>query len=84
MAAAPEHLWDDLEALVPQMTASDSVLLSRVSRPRPRSDKQLRIPITVRIAERGAIRADTSHLVRGRALRVRIERVDTLSVRRSY
>lgn len=82
--AAPERLWNDLDPLVPQSTAIDSAFMGRLNRPLPRGQKQPRIPITVRLDARGGIRADTTLVVGTRALRVVIERVDTLSIRRSF
>lgn len=84
LAATPERLWEDLEALVRPKSASDSALFVRLNRPRPRGDQQPRIPIRLRIDDRGTIRADTSVGVPGRALRVAIERIDTLWVRRPF
>jgi hypothetical protein len=81
LAAAPEKSWSDLEAFVPRMSAIDSVLLARLNRPLQRSQKQPRIPITIRLDERGGIHGDTTLIVGARALRVVIERVDTLSIR---
>ncbi len=80
LTAAPERLWDDLEALVPPPSAADSLLLARSNRPIVRERKQPRIPITVRLDASGGIRADTSLVVNGRTLRVILERVDAVSI----
>ena len=50
----------------------------------PRSEKQPRIPLTVRLDASGGIRGDTTRRIGARAIRVIIERVDTLSVRRPF
>jgi len=84
LAAAPEKLWTNLEAFVPRMSAIDSALAARLNRPIPRSQKQPRIPITIRLDARGGIHGDTTLIVGARALRVVIERVDTLSIRRPF
>jgi hypothetical protein len=84
LAAAPERLWNDLEALVPRQSARDSAMLARLNRPIPRGSKQPQIPLTIRLDARGGIRADTTLVLGGRTLRVVLERVDTLSVRRPF
>ncbi|MDQ3998109.1 MAG: hypothetical protein M3303_13965 [Gemmatimonadota bacterium] len=84
LAAAPERLWNDLEALVPRQSARDSAMLTRLNRAIPRGRKQPQIPLTVRLDARGGIRADTTLVVGRRALRVVLERVDTLSIRRPF
>ncbi len=84
LAAAPERLWNDLEALVPRRSARDSAMLARLNRTVPRGEKQPQIPLTVRLDARNGIRSDTTLLVRGRALRVVLQRLDTLSVRRPF
>jgi hypothetical protein len=84
LAAAPERHWNDLEAFVPRQSARDSAMLARLNRPIPRWRKQPQIPLTIRLDTRGAIRADTTLAVGGRALRVVLERVDTLSMRRPF
>ena len=84
LAAAPERLWNDLEALVPRQSARDSAMRARLNRPIPRGSKQPQIPLTIRLDTGGAIRADTTLVVGGRALRVVLERVDTLSMRRPF
>jgi hypothetical protein len=84
LTAAPERLWNDLEPFVPRASASDSALLARLNRPILRGQKQPRIPLTVRLDARGGIRADTTLVVGTRAVRVVLERVDTLSIRRPF
>lgn len=85
LAAAPDKLWNDLEPFVPRQSASDSALFARVTgRPMLRGQKQPQIPLTVRLDARGGIRADTTLVVGTRALRVVLERVDTLSIRRPF
>ena len=84
LAATPEGLWDDLEPLVPRSSARDSAMAARMNLQIPRDRKQPHIPLTVRLDTRGGIRADTTLVVGGRTLRVALERLDTLSVRRGY
>ena len=84
LAAAPETLWNDLEAFAPRLSAMDSAFAARLNRPIPRSEKQPRIPLTVRLDASGGIRGDTTFRIGARAIRVVIERVDTLSVRRPF
>jgi hypothetical protein len=85
LRAAPEQLWDDLEAFVPPPTAEDSFLLMMSIRigmaPTVRGDRQPRLPLTLRIDEKGMVRADTNLTKDGRRLRVSLERVDTVSVK---
>jgi hypothetical protein len=84
LSAVPEKLWNDLEAFVPPLSAIDSSFIARLNRPMPREQKQPRVPLTVRLDMRGGIRADTTLVVGTRALRVVIERVDTLSISRPF
>jgi hypothetical protein len=83
LSAAPEHTWDILEPFVPRQSAQDSVLLARLG-PRPRGQRQPQIPLTIRLDKRGKIRADTSVVVAEQTLRIALERIDTLSVRRPF
>lgn len=84
MAAAPELVWDDLEAFVPRRTARDSALLARLNRPIPRGEKQPQLPLSVQFDGRGGVRADTTLSIGGRSLRVVLQRIDTLSIKRPY
>jgi hypothetical protein len=84
LSAVPEKLWNDLEPFVPRSSAIDSAFAARLNRPIPRGQKQPRIPLIVRLDARGGIRADTTLAVGTRALRVVVERVDTLSIRRPF
>jgi hypothetical protein len=84
LAAAPKALWPALEAVVPPTTARDSAFYARLGRTSPRGERQPRLPITVRLDARGAARADTTLAAGGRTLRVRLERTDTLAIRRPY
>jgi hypothetical protein len=84
LAAAPERLWNDLELLIPRWSARDSAMFARTKITIPRGEKHLRIPLTVRLDAPGGVRADTTLVVGGRALRVTLERVDTLSVKRPF
>ena len=80
LGAAPETLWDELEALAPPWSAVDSAMRARFNIPRSRS--QPRVPLTIRLDASGGVRADTTLDAGGRRVRVRLERVDTLSLRR--
>jgi hypothetical protein len=82
--ATPEKFWNDLESFVLPLSVLDSTIMARMNRPRPRGEKQARIPITVSLDVRGGIRADTTLRVGTRALRLIVERVDTLSNKRSF
>jgi len=84
LAAAPESLWNDLEALVPRMSERDSVALARMGRPLERGAKQPQLPLTVQLDASGGVRADATLTVRGRTLRVVLQRLDTLSIRRPF
>ena len=83
MSAAPESMWDTLELFVPPMNPVDSMMLTRVNRLVPRSRKQPQIPLTLHLDARG-IRADTVLRVAGRELKLRLERIDTLSNTRPF
>jgi hypothetical protein len=84
LSAAPEKMWNDLESLVLPMSAFDSAMLARLNRPRPRGEKQPLIPITIRLDANSGIRADTTIVAGTRRLRVVVERVDTLSIKRAF
>ena len=82
LAAAPELFWNDLEAFVARRNPRDSAMLARLNL--PRGQKQAQVPLTLRLDGRGGVRADTTLTVAGRAIRVLLERVDTLSVMRPW
>jgi hypothetical protein len=82
LAAAPEPLWNVLEELVPRERRADSAELARLNLPRDR--QQAQIPLPIQREERDRIRSDTSLIVGSRALRVVLERVDTVSMRRPF
>jgi len=84
LGAASETVWNDLETFVPRMSAMDSTFIARLNRPIPLSQRQPRIPVTLRLDNRGGIRGDTALLVGGHKLRVVVERLDTLSTRRPF
>lgn len=84
MAAAPELLWNDLEKFVPKPSAMDSVMRARLNRPLPRGEKQPQLPLRVRLDGRGGVRADTTLSSGGRLLRVVLQRIDTVSIRRPF
>jgi len=84
LGAASETVWNDLETFIPRMSAMDSTFIARLNRPIPLSQRQPRIPVTLRLDNRGGIRGDTALLVGGHKLRVVVERLDTLSTRRPF
>ena len=84
LSAAPERLWNDLELLVPPRSAADSALLARMNIARPRGEQQPRLPFTLRLDARGGVRGDTTVVVNGRSVRIVVERVDTMSVKRPF
>jgi len=84
MNAAPEPLWNDLEAFVPRRSVMDSTMLARTNLIIKRDEKQPQLPITVVFDDRGGVRADTTLYANGRTLRVVLRRIDTLSVRRPF
>lgn len=82
--AASEPVWSALDAFVPARSAMERDMLIRLNGLPARSEEQARIPLTVHIAQNGAIRADTT-LVRGsQRLRITMERLDTLSIKRPW
>src|SRR6185436_16157434 len=84
LAAAPEAFWNDLEPLAPRMSAIDSAMLARMNPSMSRGDKQPLIPLTIRLDERGGIRGDTTIVVGPTTLRVALQRIDTLSIKRPF
>ncbi|MCY7380682.1 MAG: hypothetical protein LH467_15245, partial [Gemmatimonadaceae bacterium] len=84
LLAAPESLWDVLEAFVPRPSALDSAMMARLQRPIVRSQRQPRLPLTLRLDGRGGVRADTTLTIAGRSMRIVLERLDTLSVKRPF
>lgn len=76
LASAPESLWDALEAFAPPVDARYSSLLADW----PRSERQPRLPLTLRLDGRGGVRVDTTLTAGGRTIRVVLERLDTISV----
>jgi hypothetical protein len=84
LGAVPENLWNDVELLAPRMSATDSATWVRLGISVPRGQKQPRIPLTLRVNSAGGISADTTLIVGGRTLRVLLERVDTLSMKRPF
>lgn len=82
--AASESVWSALDAFVPPRTAMERDMLIRLNGLPTRGEEQARIPLTVQIAGNGAIRADTT-LVRGsQRLRITMERIDTISIKRPW
>ena len=84
LAAAPEQRWNDLEAFVPRQSARDSVMMARMNFTIPRERKQPQLPLTVQLDERGGVHADTTLSVGNRAMRVVLQRIDTLSIKRPF
>lgn len=84
LSAAPEELWEVLEAFVPPVSATDSVMRARMNLVIPRERMQPELPITLRLDDSNGVRADTTLTMRGRTLRVAVQRVDTTSMRRPF
>lgn len=84
LLAAPESLWDELEAFVPKRSAIDSVMMARLNRPIVRSQKQPRLPLTLQLDERGGVRADTTFIIGGQPMRIVLERLDMLSIKQAF
>ena len=84
LAAAPEKLWNDLEPFAPPPSAMELDFAARLNRPLLRAQKQPRIPLTIRLDASGGIRGDTTIRVGARAVRVVVERMDTLSIKRPF
>ena len=85
LRGAPVSLWEALEAFVPPPTALELAFReSGVIPTQVRGDQQPRIPLTIRMDDKGGVRADTVLTKNGRRLRVSLERVDTVSVKWPY
>ena len=84
MAAAAEATWDVLELLVPRQSPEDSALHAQIHLAIPRGEQQPRIPLALRLTPAGGVQADTTLLVGGHTLRIRLERLDTVSVPRPF
>lgn len=79
LGAVPAALWDDLDAFIPPL---DSIIRPRI--PVPREREQPRLPLDLRLTDSGGVVADTVLLTRGRSMRVSLQRIDTVSVRRQW
>ena len=84
LLAAPESLWDVLEAFVPKPSDLENAMMARLQHPKVRSQRQPRVPLTLRLDGRGEVRADTTLTAGGRSMRIVLERLDTLSVKRPF
>ena len=85
LASAPERIWSDLETLIPPMSARDSAFFARARVTLPRGARQVQLPLTIRLDDRGGVRADTTLILpNGRAMHVTLERMDTISVKRAF
>lgn len=84
MSATPEFLWNDLEPFVPRASPWDSAMRSQLKRPIARGEKQPQLPLSLQLDTRGGVRADTTLALGGRTLRVVLQRIDTLSIRRPW
>lgn len=84
LSAAPEELWETLEAFVPTVSAADSALRARINLVIPRERLQPELPITLRLDDHGGVRANTTLTSRGRTLRVTVQRVDTAALQRRF
>jgi hypothetical protein len=82
LRGAPASLWDYLEALVPPPTALEIALHGRgINLTQPRGDRQSRIPLTIRMDDKGGVHADTVLTKNGQRMRFSLDRVDTVSVK---
>lgn len=84
LGGAPIELWDHLDPFVPPPTSADSAFRARMGTPLPYERRQPRLPIILRLDERGGARADTTLIANGRRLHVVLTRIDTLSVKRPF
>lgn len=84
LGAVPEALWDGLDPWVVPLSAIDSSYLARTNGTRPREQRQVRLPLTLRLDDRGRVRADTTLSAEGRRVHVTLERVDTVSLARPF
>lgn len=84
LGAVPERLWNDLDPFVQRWNPADSALYARLRQSIPRATQQARLPITVRLDDSGGVHADTTLTVGGRALRLLLERIDTIAIRRTF
>jgi hypothetical protein len=84
MAAAPESLWDDLAPFIPRPSARDSAMLALLKRSIRRAEQQPQIPLRIQLDGRAGVREDTLLSTGGRLLHVVIQRIDTVSIKRSF
>jgi hypothetical protein len=84
LGAVPEALWAALDAFVPPMNPLDSMMMLQLNRTIPRDQRQPVLPLTFRLDGRGGVLADSTIATRGRAIRVKLERLDTVSIGRPY
>ena len=82
LAPAPEALWEDLVAAVPTLSRMDSLFFVRTNRAITALQRQPRIPLTIRIGNGGEVTADTTIMRGNQILRVRLERIDTIALRK--
>lgn len=84
LGAAPRSIWRALEPFVRPMGARESEAAARLYGAGAAAMRHARIPITLRIDSRGTgVQGDTTLAAGTQRLRVRVERVDTVTVSRS-
>ncbi len=84
LSSAPEQSWDALEPLIPPTSARDSAALARMRSMFSRADRQPRVPLTLHLDAHGPVQGDTTLNLGTHSLRVKLERMDTLSVTRPF
>ncbi len=82
--AAPRSIWEALTVYVPAPQPYELLALEYLRNSLTAGDDQPRLPFTLRVAADGRVSGDTTIVRGGRRLRVRVTRVDTLVVRRTY
>ena len=80
LSAAPESLWPALERFIPPR----DTLFRMLSAQMLPSDRQPRLPLTIRLDGIGGVTADTTFTAGGAPLRVTLVRLDTISVVRPW
>ena len=80
LSAAPESLWPALEQFIPPPDTTFSTLSAKP----PASERQPRLPLTIRLDGSGGVTADTTLIAGGAPLRVRLVRLDTMSISRAW
>ncbi len=72
-----------LDYFVEPLRAIDSTMLARMNVVPTRGEQEPRLPLTLHVGATWIVRGDTTYFVGRQQLRVLLECVDTLSLRRS-